>query len=59
MTEFANFIFKIKSVVYIGSICLNTQLKLIIFYIALFNILFLLCLTDMDKHKAFFNNITN
>ncbi len=53
------FIFGIKSIVLIESVNLNTLLKSTIFYIISVNILFLLCIVDIDKYGAFFNNITN
>ena len=55
----ANFIFGIGSVASIGSVNLDTPLGLVTFHIVLVNTPFLLCLADMDKHGAFFNNITN
>ena len=55
----ANFTFGIGSAGSIGSVDLDTPLGLITFYIVLVNTPFLLRLTDMDKHGAFFNNITN
>lgn len=54
----ANFIFEISSTISIRSINLNIPLESIIFYIVLFNALFLLYLTDIDKFGVFFNNIT-
>ena len=55
----ANFTFGIESVVLIGSVNLHTSLGLVTFHIVPVNTPFLLCLADMDKHGAFFNNITN
>ena len=58
-TGSANFTFRIENAGSIGSVDLDTPLRLITFYIVLVNIPFLLCLADIDKHGAFFNNITN
>ncbi len=55
----ANFTFGIRSAGSIGSVDLDTPLRLITFHIVLVNNPFLLCLADIDKHWAFFNNITN
>ena len=55
----ANFKFGIGSVTSIGSVNLETSLGLIMFHIVPVNTLFLLCLADIDKLGAFFNNITN
>ena len=55
----ANFTFGIGSAASIGSVNLDTPLGPITFYIVPINTPFLLCLADMDKHGAFFNNITN
>lgn len=54
-----NFIFRIGSAASIRSVNLGTLLRQITFHIMLVNILFLLCLADMNKLGAFFNNITN
>lgn len=54
-----NFTFGIGSTASIESVKLKTPLEQITFLIVPVNILFLLCLTDMDKYGAFFNNITN
>lgn len=53
-----NLIFRIGSIVFIGSIYLDTPLEQITFYIVPVNTLFLLCLADIDKYRAFFKNIT-
>lgn len=55
----ANFIFGIRSVALIGSVDLDTLLGLITFYIVPVNTLFLLYLAKINKHRAFFNIITN
>lgn len=55
----ANFIFEIGSAAFIRLINLDILLGQIIFYIVLVNIPFLLSLANIDKHRAFFNNITN
>ena len=55
----ANFTFGIGSAASIGSVNLETSLGSITFYIMPVNTSFLLCLADMDKLRAFFNNITN
>lgn len=59
MAKLTNFIFKIKSVASIKLIILNKPMGLITFYIISINILFLLCLTDINKFGAYFKNITN
>lgn len=55
----ANFTFGIGSAAFIGSVDLDSPLGQITFYIVPVNTPFLLCLANMDKHGAFFNNITN
>ena len=55
----ANFVFKIGSTLSIGIVNLNTLLRIIVFYTIQVNTLFLLCLADIDKLGAFFNNLTN
>ena len=55
----ANFTFGIGSAASIGSVDLDTPLGHITFHIVPVNTPFLLCLADMDKYGAFFNNITN
>ena len=55
----ANFTFGIGSNALIGSVYLDTLLGLVTFHIVPVNTPFLLCLADIDKHGAFFNNITN
>jgi hypothetical protein len=51
--------FDIDSTTSIDSINLNTSLETIVFHIVQINTSFLLCLADLDKLDAFFNNITN
>jgi hypothetical protein len=58
-TELFTFIFEIDSTAFIETILLNTFMRLITFHIMSINTLFLLCLIDMNKLKAFFNNIIN
>ena len=55
----ANFVFDIGNTGSIKSIKINTSIGSITFHIINVNIFFLLCLTDLDKSKAFFNNVTN
>lgn len=55
----ANFTFEIGHAVSIRSFNLDTLLGSIIFYIVPVNTPLLLCLADIDKLGAFFNNITN
>ena len=55
----AIFTFEIGSAASIGLINLDTSLGPITFYIVPINTPFLLCLADIDKHRVFFNNITN
>lgn len=55
----ANFISRIGSTISFGSVILDTLIRLIMFHIILVNILFLLCLADIDNLGVFFNNITN
>ena len=57
--DFASFIFGINNTFSINAINLNTSLKMIVFYIMQMNTSFLFCFVDMNKLKAFFNNITN
>lgn len=59
IARLTNFIFRIESAISIGSVNLDKLLKQITFYIVSINTFILLCLADIDKHKAFFNNITN
>ena len=54
-----NFVFGIGSTSSIGTVNLNTPLGMIVFHIVQVNTPFLLCLADMDKLGAFFNNLTN
>ena len=55
----ANFTFEIGSTALIRSVNLHTLLRLITFHIVPVNTPFLLCLANIDKHGAFFNNTTN
>lgn len=55
----ANFIFRIGSTALIRSVNLNISLRSIIFHIVSVSTSFLLYLADIDKLRAFFNNITN
>ena len=55
----ANFVFGIGSTSSIGTVNLNTPIGRIVFHIVRVNTPFLLCLADMDKLGAFFNNLTN
>ena len=55
----ANFIFEIGSAASIRSVNLDIPLKPITFHIVPINTPFLLCLANIDKYRAFFNNITN
>ena len=57
--ELTNFVCEIDSIFFIDTINLNTLIDTIVCHIVQINILFLLCLADMIKLKAFFNNITN
>ena len=54
-----NFVFGIGNTSSIGTVNLNTPLQIIVFHIVQVNIPFLLCLANMDKLRAFFNNLTN
>ena len=54
-----NLVFGIGSTSSIGTVNLDTPLGMIVFYIVQVNTPFLLCLADMDKLGAFFNNLTN
>ena len=54
-----NFVFGIKSIGSIKSINISTSIEPITFHIISVNIFFLLCLTDLNKSEAFFNNVTN
>ena len=58
-TDFMNFIFEINSTSSINTINLNTSLKTIVFHIMQINTSFLFYFIDMNKLKAFFNNIIN
>lgn len=55
----ANFIFYIKSNIFIILFDFYIVLKLIIFYIFFVNTTFLLYLADINKLGIFFKNITN
>ena len=55
----ASFVFEIDSTGSIESINISTPIGPITFHIISVNIFFLLCLTDLDKSGAFFNNVTN
>ena len=55
----ANFVFGIESIGSIGSIKISTPIESITFHIVSVNTPFLLCLADLDKSGAFFNNVTN
>ena len=55
----ANFVFDIESTGSIRSIKISTSIEPITFHIISVNIPFLLCLANLDKSKAFFNNVTN
>ena len=55
----ANFTFGIGNATSIGSVILDIPMGSIIFHILPVNTPFLLCLADMDKLGAFFNNIPN
>ena len=59
ITNSANFIFEINNTFFINTINLNTSLKMIVFHIMQINTFFLFCFVDMNKLKAFFNNIIN
>ncbi len=54
-----NFVFGIGSTSSIGTVSLDTPLRMIVFHIVQVNTPFLLFLADMDKLGAFFNNLTN
>jgi hypothetical protein len=58
-TESITFIFEIDSIAFIETTLLNTPMRLITFHIVSINTSFLLCLIDMNKLEAFFNNIIN
>ena len=57
--ESTNFVFDIENIGSIKSINISTSIGPITFHIISVNILFLLCLADLDKSKTFFNNVTN
>lgn len=59
IAKLANFTFKIKSIISIRSVNLDISLGQITFYIVSVNTLFLFYLANINKHKTFFNNITN
>ena len=54
-----SFIFRIDNTSSINTINLNTSLKTVVFHIMQINTSFLFCFVDMNKLKAFFNNIIN
>lgn len=54
-----NFIFEIRSTLFISIDNLDTPLRIIIFHIVQVNIPFLLCFANINKLKAFFNNLIN
>lgn len=56
---FSNFIFEIRSDIFIILVILKILIKSIIFYIVPVNTLFLLYKVDIDNLKAFFKNINN
>ena len=59
MAESVNFIFEVRNTLSIDTVNLDTPIRIIIFYIIQINTPFLLCLTDIDKLGAYFNNLTN
>lgn len=59
IVELVNFTFGIESTLSIRLVNLDISLEQITFYIVPFNIPFLFYLTDMYKHRPFFNNIIN
>lgn len=59
IVESFNFTFDIDNKILLESVNLITSSRLIIFHIVSINISFLLCLTDMNRLKVFFNNIIN
>lgn len=56
---FANFTFRIENAIFIESVLLDILIRSITFYIVPINTRFLLCLAEIDKLKAYFNNIIN
>lgn len=58
ITSSANFIFKIGNIIFIRLVILDIPIELITFHIVPVNTLFLLYLADINKFRAFFNNIT-
>ena len=54
-----SFVFGIGKSSSIGTVKLNTPMGIVIFYIIQVKTPFLLCLADMDRLGAYFNNITN
>ncbi len=54
-----NFKFGIEDIKSIGSIELQTSLKMITFHVVEANISFLLSLADLDRLGVYFNNLTN
>ena len=59
MVKLTNIIFEIRNTLSIYTIDLDMFMEIIIFYIVQINTLFLLYLVDIDKLRAFFNNLTN
>lgn len=55
----ADFVFGIGKTSSIGIINLDTPMGMVVFHIVDINTPFLLCLADLDKLGAFFNNLTN
>lgn len=52
-----NFIFGIGSTLFIGTVDLTMPIEVIVFHIVKVNTFFLLCLTDLDKVKAYCQKI--
>ena len=57
--ESINFTFEIESTAFIDSIMLHISIERITFHIVLINTSFLLCLVDLNKLRAYFNNTIN
>jgi hypothetical protein len=51
--------FGIGSAVSIGSVIVKTLISLIDFYVVKADTSFLLCLTDIDKLRVYYNNVTD
>ena len=58
-TNATNIVFGIGSASSIGTVNLGTPIGLVIFHIVQVNTPFLLCLANLDRLGAFFNNVTN